>query len=92
MDVMNLLRFRRTPMLPPSYKSRKADVGDVIVFTADEQDLSEYPAHVGHEAEVMQVTLQTQRRRRSPRAIYNVKCGCGVTLNPRSTAFEVKDT
>jgi hypothetical protein len=76
----------------PNYKSRKADVGDVIVFTADEHDLSEYPAHVGHEAQVMQVTLQTQRRRRSPRAIYNVKCGCGVTLNPRSSAFEVKST
>ena len=90
MNAMDL--FKRKTMQPPSYKSRKADVGDVIVFTADEHDLSEYPAHVGHEAQVMQVTLQTQRRRRSPRAIYNVKCGCGVTLNPRSTAFEVKGT
>jgi hypothetical protein len=79
-------------MQPPSYKSRKADVGDVIVFTADEQGLSQYPAHVGHSADVLGVTLQTQRRRRSPRAIYNVACGCGVTLNPRSSAFEVKGT
>ena len=90
MDVMKLLR--RNPVLPPDVRSRKADVGDVIVFIADDEDRSQYWAHVGHEADVVQVELRTQLHRRSPRAVYEVKCQCGVTLHPRSTAFKVKDT
>ena len=90
MDVMKLLR--RNPVLPPDVRSRKADVGDIIVFIADDEDRSQYWAHVGHEADVVQVELRTQLHRRSPRAVYEVKCQGGVTWHPRSTAFKVKDT
>ena len=90
MGVMKLLR--RNPVLPPDRRSRKADVGDMVVFIADEENLSEYPPHVGHEGWVVQVELRAQRQRRSPRAIYEVECECGVLLHPRSNAFKVKDT
>ena len=48
---------------------------------------AEYWSHVGHEAKVLRVIEQIQTHRH-PRIVYVVRCSCGLTLKPRSTAFD----
>ena len=88
---MKLLRRKRKTMQPPDTRRRKADVGDKVVFTLDDNGLSPYWAHAnsGHTGIVRAVELRPQRHRQSGRAIYTIECECGLTLHPRATAFEV---
>ena len=98
---MNVIsRLIRKPVLPPDrFKSRKANIGDVIVFVEDtpktaedrENPTSQYWPHLRHEARVVSLSQQPQQHRRANRIVYEVLCQCGVTFHPRSTAFELKD-
>jgi hypothetical protein len=74
---------------PPEIRRRKADAGDKVVFTLDDNGLSQYWAHNDHTGIVREVELQPQLHRQSGRAVYTVECECGVILHPRATAFEV---
>ena len=83
--------FRTAPSKPPSRLTRKAAVGDVVVFRMDANGMALYWAHVGHHAEVLEVQLWPQRHRPSPRAVYEVRCReCDVILHPRAAAFDVQ--
>jgi hypothetical protein len=82
------MSFRTAPSKPPSRLMRKADVGDTVRFKADDDGYAAYNPHVGHEAEVVAVNLYPQRHRRSPRAVYEVRCGCGTVLHPRASEFD----
>ena len=75
--------------LPPATTRRKADEGDDVVFTLDEDGKSAYFAHNGHLGKVRSIELRPQRHRQSARAIYTIECECGLILHPRATAFEV---
>lgn len=87
---MNVIEMIRNKMMKrPDIKRRKADVGDTIRFVLDSRGLSQYWPHTNHKAKVLAVKLQHQAHRPSPRAVYFVECECGVTLNPRATAFEL---
>ena len=86
-DVMKLLR--RKTMQPPETKRRKADAGDEVVFTVDEEDKSQYFAHKGHLGIVRGIELRPQRHRQSARAVYTVECECGLILHPRANAFDL---
>ena len=80
--------FRTTPSKPRRLM-RKADVGDTVVFRSNEDGQAQYWPHVGHTAEVVEVRLKPQRHRRSPRAVYEVRCGCGTVLHPRGSEFNI---
>jgi hypothetical protein len=83
--------FRTAPSKPPSRLTRKADVGDVVVFRMDANGMALYWAHVGHQADVLDVQLWPQRHRPSPRAVYEVRCReCDMILHPRAAAFDVQ--
>ena len=86
---MNLFRRKTTSRGPR--KTRKADVGDVVVFRMDANGMALYWAHVGHHADVLDVQLWPQRHRPSPRAVYEVRCReCDMILHPRAAAFDVQ--
>lgn len=74
---------------PPDPRQRKADVGDKVVFVLDSRGLSQYWPHRDHTAIVEAVKLQPQNHRPSPRAVYAVRCECGMELHPRAMAFEL---
>ena len=81
--------FRSKPPEPPSKLMRKADTGDSITFTADDEGNSSYWPHVTHTGIVLGVELKPQRHRKSPRTIYTVECECGTVLHPRAEFFTV---
>jgi hypothetical protein len=81
--------FRTAPSKPPNRLMRKADVGDTVVFRSNEDGQAQYWPHVGHTAEIVEVQLKPQRHRRSPRAVYEVRCGCGTVLHPRASEFDL---
>jgi len=78
-------------MQPPDTRRRKADVGDQVVFTLDDNGLSQYFAHNGHLGKVRSIELRPQRHRQSARAVYTIECECGLILHPRAVAFQKKE-
>jgi hypothetical protein len=72
----------------PNLKRRKADVGDNVTFVVDRYGNSAYFAHLDHHGIIQDVVLTYENHRSAPRATYTIECECGLTLHPRSTAFE----